>query len=321
MMAMILGNHSEVFKFLELHYFEELWTLSDKNKMISHSEAVHIAARLIAAQTEDYVFQGDPRRFRKEAENIVNTIGMDAVTSEQVFKSFLFYETAKGGKTIPCENTPRNVFYIDDILTFFHGAKIINMVRDPRDILLSQKKKWKRWYFGSRGMPLMEAVRVFINYHPVTISKLWNSAINTAEKFSGDDRMLTLRYEDLITEPEKYINNVCDFIGISFEAGMFAIPTGGSSHAKDDTSDQTGIIRDRVGNWKKGGLDAAEIFICQKMTGSIMKRYGYSLIAVKPNPLKLIFYLISFPFKIAVALILNFSRMRNVIETVKRRLN
>lgn len=320
MMAMILGNHSEVFKFLELHYFEELWTSHDKNQNISKEDAINLASRLLCAQIEDYVFQVDSKRFNKDAEDILNAMETDVFTSENIYKAFLFYEALKGDKRIPCENTPRNVFYIDEILRYFPGARIINMVRDPRDILLSQKKKWKRWYLGSRGIPVMEAVRVFTNYHPVTISKLWNSSISTAEKYAGDERLLSFRYEDLIGAPEQSVRTICQFIGISFEDNMLAIPTGGSSNVKDDTSGQTGIIKDRVGNWKKGGLNPTEIYICQKMTGFLMKKHGYSPIAVRPNPLILIYYVISFPFKIALALMLNLKRMRNVTEAIKRRI-
>ena len=35
-------------------------------------------------------------------------------------------------------------YHLEEILQFFPNAKVINLVRDQRDVLLSQKNKWKR---------------------------------------------------------------------------------------------------------------------------------------------------------------------------------
>ena len=75
----------------------------------------------------------------------------------ELFSAFLLYEALLNGKTIPCDQTPRNVFYIDEILKFYPQAKIINMIRDPRDVLLSQKRKWKRRFLGGTDLPIKES--------------------------------------------------------------------------------------------------------------------------------------------------------------------
>ena len=46
------------------------------------------------------------------------------------------------------DQTPRHVFYIGELIEMYPGAKFVHMVRDPRAVLLSQKRKWKaglRW--------------------------------------------------------------------------------------------------------------------------------------------------------------------------------
>ena len=52
------------------------------------------------------------------------------------------------------------------------------MVRDPRDVLLSQKNKWKRKFLGANDIPFFELLRARFNYHPYTISKMWKTAVN-----------------------------------------------------------------------------------------------------------------------------------------------
>ena len=44
------------------------------------------------------------------------------------------------------------------------------MIRDPRDVMLSQKNKWKRRFLGAKQIPLREVVRSYVNYNPILIS-------------------------------------------------------------------------------------------------------------------------------------------------------
>ena len=96
---------------------------------------------------------------------------------------FLSEITKKHGKIIACTQTPNNLFYIKDILQEYPHAKVINMVRDNRDVLLSQKHKWKRKFLGAQGIPLFESFRSMFNYHPITTSLVWNSSLSVTERF------------------------------------------------------------------------------------------------------------------------------------------
>ena len=65
----------------------------------------------------------------------------------EILRAFLHHETKKAGCSIPVRNT-QDVFYIKEILELFPEARIINMVRDPRGVMLSQKRKWQRRSLG-----------------------------------------------------------------------------------------------------------------------------------------------------------------------------
>ncbi|GAH22672.1 unnamed protein product, partial [marine sediment metagenome] len=54
-----------------------------------------------------------------------------------VFESLMY----KGGKTRWLEKTPTHVFYIDDILLSVPDAKFVEIVRDPRAVLASKKRR------------------------------------------------------------------------------------------------------------------------------------------------------------------------------------
>ena len=72
---------------------------------------------------------------------------------KQRFSAIFDVETTKNKASVAVCQTPTNVYHLDKILNSFDQVKIINMVRDPRDVLLSQKNKWKRKYLGASEIP------------------------------------------------------------------------------------------------------------------------------------------------------------------------
>lgn len=319
MMSRILGKHPQVFSFNELHFFGELWTPQAEKEVSSKDDLELLMAKLFCVQRDGYLTQGNPKFFLAEAREAIAKIPLDKLDPATIFQSFMMYEAEAKGKSIPCEHTPGNVFYIKEILELYPQAKIINMVRDPRDVLLSQKRKWKRRFLGAKKIPLKEAIRSKVNYHPITISQLWNASIGAAEKFSDRDRVYSLRFEELLEKPEVKVKEVFDFLGISFERSVLDVPRIGSSSAEDRPA-KTGIDANKAGNWQKGGLTKTEIFLCKQVTKSFREKYSYSSESIKPNYLELGFSLFYLPFQLVLAGLLNVNRMRSIIDTIKRRL-
>ncbi len=331
MMMRIINNHPQLHALSELHFFEQLWSPADADKPIGHDEAVRLADRLLHVSREGYLTRYQADKYREEAEALVDgelfagggtastARGNGKVYGQDVFRAVAFVETRRAGKLIPCEKTPQNVFYIKEILELYPHARILNMVRDPRGVLLSQKRKWKRRKMGAHFITWREATRLRINYHPVTISRLWNSSIGASLPFEAHPQVKTVHFEDIIDDAENTIRGICSFFGVDFHPDMLEVPHLGSSNEADDPN-KTGIKKDRAGNWRKGGLNAAEVHICQGMAGKYMKPMGYQLIDARPNPLMVAGYWISFPFKLALALLVNLGRMKNIVDTLKRRL-
>lgn len=191
------------------------------------------------------------------------------------------------------------------------------MVRDPRAIMLSQKNKWNRRNLGGDYMTAREALRLRINYHPITLSKLWNAAINAAKKFKHDNRIYSVRFEDLLENPQQTLQKICTHIDIAFDNNMPNITQESSSIEKD--SKEIGFKKERASNWKKGGLNSTERWICQKQCNENLEFYHYEKEQVSPNLLLLGYYYISFPVKLGLAFLMNLNRMKNITETLKRR--
>ena len=319
MVGRALGRHPLVFTLGEIHFFEQLQSSDGVDARIPETDAARLAAQLLCIQHDGYLNQGDPARFHAEARAILLSASR-RTTASGVFEGFLLHEAAKSGKAVPCDQTPRNVFYIGEILRLYPRARVVNLIRDPRDVLLSQKRKWKRRSLGAKDIPFGEALRSWANYHPVVTSALWNASVRAADRFAGHERVRSLRFEDLLTDPKSELAGVCGFLGLPFDENMLEVPQVGSSSGPDRPN-RRGIDRSRAGSWRNGGLSDAEVFLCQKVTGSFMRRHGYPVEPIVPNALRLVGSVLALPPKLALALAMNLGRIKSFREALRRRLS
>ncbi|MCZ2355796.1 MAG: sulfotransferase [Bacteroidia bacterium] len=320
MLGFVMGRHSQIFSFDELHFFERLW-IPKPNETCERSWAIQVVQKLLRIQREDLFSESPLSKFEVEATQIISKLSNEELRPERVFECFLEYETNRRGKIIPCEQTPLNIFYAEEILSLYPEAMLIQMVRDPRDILLSQKNKWKRASLGGNGegraIPFFETLRAWANYHPIAIAQLWKNAITAGYKLKDNPRVKTVRFEDITNNPEEVVRDLCNWLKIDFQQDMLNISKVGSSTSSDSTQ-KVGITKN-VGNWKKGGITDTEIKICDNITRAQRALYQYPDANVKVNSILLFFYYCSFPFRFGLAFILNLNRMSSILTSVRRR--
>jgi hypothetical protein len=318
MMAKILGKNPMIYMFYELHFFEQLWYPTKNVEEISTEEAIDLFCNLISLQREGFLADRNPKQFFTEATAYFELKAEKSLTPPSVFMDFLLYESERNNKKIPCEQTPRNLFFIDNISKLYQGAKIVCMIRDPRDVLLSQKYKWKRRFYGHTDLPLKEIIRAWFNYHPVTISKLWNSSAQQILNSIHKENVHLIKFEDMLADPETEIKKLCNFLKVKFYPLMLLIPNEGSSIVNDE-SGKIGIDKTKSGNFLNGGLTETEIYICQKITSTFRRKFDYRDVKIGQNIFLVIASYITFPIKLFFALLLNLKRSKNLFNSIKRR--
>ena len=321
MMGRIVGKHPSVYTFGELHCFGQLCAPPFSSEL-PKAEIEKLATQLFCIQREGYRTYGNPQRYRNEVQAFLDGLTIYPDTSAALFKAFLLHEAAENDSTIPCDQTPRNVFYIADVLELYPNARVINMIRDPRDVLLSKKRKWKRRFLGGSDMPMKETLRDWVNYHPITISHIWRTAVTAADRFRQHERVVSIYFEELLIHPQKTVKTVCDFVGITYTEEMLQVPQVGSSVAKDQPQ-QLGINPHRAHSWRSGAtageLSTTEVYLNQRITAALMKKHNYSPVSIKPNIASLGLHLLTFPVKLAGAFLFNLDRVKSLRETLKRR--
>ena len=140
------------------------------------------------------------------------------------------------------DKMPHNYQWVGFLLTAFPNAKIINMMRDPRDVGLS---KWIR-RFPAPGMR-----------YASNLSSIAHSA-NMYRKYMAHwdqvfgDRILTVLYEDLVADPETYSRKVAEFCGITWHEQMMR-PEENTKQVRTASIDQVRnkISTKSIGGWRK----------------------------------------------------------------------
>ena len=304
LMSRVFRNHPKTHAFNELHFFGNL-----DGRQLSNAD---LAKEFFDIERSNFLTKISKDEHWEEVEFMLK----NPKNQIEVFQQFLTYETTKNNASVAVCQTPTNVYYLDKILESFDHIKVINMVRDPRDVLLSQKNKWKRKFLGANKIPFLELFRARFNYHPYTISKMWNTAVNRGSM--KHQNVQTIRFEDLLRYPEKTIRDLCEFVGISFHSGMLQVANIGSSSKQDQSIDA--FDSSKVFKWKKGGLSKAEIIISEQVNKEIINRLGYEN-SNKTFSLGLFYQFIKFPFHIFMALLFNLHRVVDIVESIKRRIS
>ena len=314
MLGRILAKNPAIFTFRELHFFGTLWT-SNSNQEFTKKNQIELLSRLFCIQENGLFYQNNFVEFNPKSEQLLSA---GVKSPLDIYKLFLETITKDNRAQITCEQTPQNLYYLEEILQFFPNAKVINLVRDQRDVLLSQKNKWKRRFLGAKTIPLSEALRSYVNYHPILTAKVWNSSLSCTAKYLDHPKVKIVKFEDLLSDSEDVVKDICKFLKIDFQKEMLQVPVIGSS-TENDAKSELRVDPSKISKWKKGGLSNGTIYLSQKLSSKMMDKFGYEKKEFAFPPLSLIFHLLSFPVKLGLAFLFNIHRIGNIVEVIKKR--
>ncbi len=166
----------------------------------------------------------------------------------------------------------KNPFYsqvFGSIFRTIENSKFIHLVRDPRDTHIS--------LFNTRF------VSPSITYN----TKRWVHSVKTLDLYSKQfpNQIYTLRYEDLVSDPEKYLKEICDFLHIPFSPEMLNYLDKKENLTKvafvNDVYKQRyhlsvceKVSTDKIGQWKTR-LRPGKIKKAERIAGHWLEKFGY----------------------------------------------
>ena len=276
LLSFVLRNHSAVFGLRELQYFGQAWDPRDTGRRFTRNEAIAAAADMLACQEHGALSRDTGPVHKREAAALVAALGPAAADPAELFAAVTHGLAASAGKLIACEQTPRYIFYARELLERYPAARVVHIVRDPRAVMASQKKRWQRRRLATTTsrVPSYEALRVWVNYHPYTIARLWSRATAAALALEGHPRVTLVRFEDLVRQPEATVRRLCERLGLGYEPAMLEVGQVNSSHQSSVGGMRPGLNSGAIDMWQ-GVLSPAETAITERMCATSMRRFGY----------------------------------------------
>ncbi|MEO8509635.1 MAG: sulfotransferase [Chloroflexota bacterium] len=175
--------------------------------------------------------------------------------------------------------------YASLVFEHFPDARIIHMIRDPRDRYASVLKRWKRVRGGAGAS-----------------TAAWIASIRLGERNREHypDRYRLLRYEDLAAEPEATMRSICNFIGEPFEPRMMGMEgaadfrDAGGNSSYERFAEGT-ISTASIGRYRSV-LDPADLGFITSSAAAEMRRHGYEVGSEKaPASGRLRYRLVAWP--------------------------
>ncbi|HEX6034807.1 MAG TPA: sulfotransferase [Anaerolineales bacterium] len=194
--------------------------------------------------------------------------------SERAFFILLMQLFAeKKGKPIMGEKTPAHFRYVETLLNWFPEAKIIHMMRDPRGIFVSE---WRRRQKEAQSFPYQQLKRLPILMKLVILLQTTITWREGARRCQENQKKYPLnyytqRFEDLVSEPERQVQEMCAFIGVPFQPSMLEQTVVSLGFQEK----QTGFDAGAADRWKKHITPGIETWF-RFWLGDDMKKFGYA---------------------------------------------
>jgi hypothetical protein len=164
------------------------------------------------------------------------------------------------------EKTPGNLFYADVIVEMFPSARFIHMVRDPRAVVAS-----------------MQGASFFPNdivFNALSWRKHVREGLSTLTENVSADQRTTIRYEDLVSEPEETVQKLCTFLDEPYEPQVLQFHENAERYMKEEATSSFNtratrpITASRTDAWKHQFTDE-EVATIECLCPTEMEAFGY----------------------------------------------
>lgn len=178
---------------------------------------------------------------------------------------------ARAGRTRWGDKSLDTERYADRLMAEYPDARVLHMIRDPRDRLASVLTRWKK-----RRAALGAG----------TAAWLWSARLAERNRRRHPEGYRIVRYEDLVSDPDTEVRSVCEFIGEAYHAEMLTM--SGAGRFRDNGANSSygarpvgTISTDSVKRYESVLTSAQTAFI-NRVAGAEMTRFGYD-----PGPVAL----------------------------------
>lgn len=176
-------------------------------------------------------------------------------SAADIFEAFVRVETgiSPGSGIIWGDKSPSYINHLPMLKAVYPQARFIHIIRDVRDYCRSIARAWGKDIYRAAWR--------------------WNiSTINARnECYSIPDRYKEINYEELIREPKKVLNDICNFLSIDFYEEMLNLSA--PTENLGDTQDTMFIVSSNAGKFHE--LGNKKIARLEALAFNAMNAFGY----------------------------------------------
>jgi hypothetical protein len=259
LLRMMLCSHSRI------SIPGETWFLIDLLKRFSidrplQTAEIEGAVSIIAGQLSRPEMKLDPEEFRREVSELTQPYLRDLV--EIVYQ----WHVRAEGKARWGDKTPVYIRILPELARMFPNSQFIFLVRDGRDVAKSfQSGAWLGPWLHNNTQEWLDALEY----------------LQRSRRSGLGERILLVRYEDLVLETESTLQKICRFIGEEFEPEMLRWEHVVDEHVPPDQMKQRhwklrlSVRAEAVARWRRE-MSAREIFVSEAFMGAHLTRLGYA---------------------------------------------
>lgn len=188
--------------------------------------------------------------------------------------AFLRDYAASRNKPRWLDKTPGNVTELHWLLSSFPNARFIHVIRDGRDVVCSRQAFARHMVRGGQVVPKTNARDTSVRDE----AAWWVQAVSSGLAFRDHPRLLEVRFEALLEDPQRIARAACSFLGEPFEPAMLDASSPpkaaepGRLHHTPNAADA--IDKSRTGAWrtKMSSDDRVEF---HRIAGALLMHLGY----------------------------------------------
>ncbi|MEO2050431.1 MAG: sulfotransferase [Allomuricauda sp.] len=252
----MLNAHSKMVSLPETQFFRKYVANRKKREAIERKGAAGFKSILL----------NDPviARLKIDIEDL-RTLHSGNLDIIEVYQEILSIFKSRKNTEIVVDKDPRNIDFIPCMTAIFETPKIIHIVRDPRDVVLSKTKaKW------SAGRPYW--------LHAMIGEAQLNFCHKNTRNLTTDN-LLRVCYEELLADPSEILTKISSFIGVQFESSMLDFQDSAKALVSKEElqwkSETIGpLLRNNSNKWSKE-FTSRQIRLIEKVSKFSMKHFNY----------------------------------------------
>lgn len=254
----MLNAHKDIAFTPETHFIRLFLADPRINRLMKRGKFRRVGAELAGNESL--------QRLDLDIDDILSSISSDgSFRLLDFYKKILDLYRQKKQKTYIGDKDPKNVEYLRYIKESFPRARVIQVIRDPRDLILSRiKAEW------SKGRPFLS--------HLVAYREQLRKGSKDGRTYFGKN-YYELRYENLITDPRKELFNISRFLGVDYDPEMLNFPQTAAEIIKGDEirwkeSCFKPVMSDNMNKWA-GELTRRQVSRIEKICRQAFRLYDY----------------------------------------------